>query len=397
MSDNKETKQARAVEAGARDERAAFDVALDALAEYQRNWDTGLPAEYASTERIAMECAVEAVREALNEARAALARASEIKTPDVILTGAQLLEALDFIAPDRVTDPEQLESEVAIQYGTGHSGKAYYVWCAEYPEEGSLALDGSSARASEAAAGEPVDGIYVASRASIPDRPDMWKGLRMAGWPIVSTWIDESGEGETGDFAELWVRIEREIRRSIGVLLYAETDDFPLKGALIECGLALGMGKPIAIVLPNVALHPRSMKPIGSWVKHPLVTIYPTLAEARDALIAAPQPAQAAGDASQSIEAWREKFFSEQRARIEAESLLDQSIDDSPNAAPQPASEQQAARGLSDGPPGLWCCIMETLTSQGITWDANGWVFKCDDDLYNFVLSILAAKGDGNA
>lgn len=47
----------------------AFDVALDALAKYQRNWDTGLPAEYAQTERIAMECAVEAVREALYEAR----------------------------------------------------------------------------------------------------------------------------------------------------------------------------------------------------------------------------------------------------------------------------------------------------------------------------------------
>jgi SpoVK/Ycf46/Vps4 family AAA+-type ATPase len=49
--------------------QTAFDIALDALAEYQRNWDTGLPAEYAQTERIAMECAVEAVREALHEAQ----------------------------------------------------------------------------------------------------------------------------------------------------------------------------------------------------------------------------------------------------------------------------------------------------------------------------------------
>jgi hypothetical protein len=57
---------------GAMGEREAFDVALDALSEYQRNWDTGLPAEYASAERIAMECAVEAVREALNESRAEL-------------------------------------------------------------------------------------------------------------------------------------------------------------------------------------------------------------------------------------------------------------------------------------------------------------------------------------
>lgn len=48
-----------------------FEVALDALHEYQSNWDTGLPAEYAQGERIAMECAVEAVRDALNEAREA--------------------------------------------------------------------------------------------------------------------------------------------------------------------------------------------------------------------------------------------------------------------------------------------------------------------------------------
>ncbi|MBJ9895257.1 OTU domain-containing protein [Burkholderia cenocepacia] len=48
-----------------------FEVALDALHEYQSNWDSGLPAEYAQGERIAMECAVEAVRDALNEAREA--------------------------------------------------------------------------------------------------------------------------------------------------------------------------------------------------------------------------------------------------------------------------------------------------------------------------------------
>lgn len=46
-----------------------FEFALDALHEYQSNWDTGLPAEYAQSERIAMECAVEAVRDALYEAR----------------------------------------------------------------------------------------------------------------------------------------------------------------------------------------------------------------------------------------------------------------------------------------------------------------------------------------
>lgn len=48
-----------------------FKVALDALHEYQRNWNTGLPTEYAKGERIQMECVVEAVRDALNDAREA--------------------------------------------------------------------------------------------------------------------------------------------------------------------------------------------------------------------------------------------------------------------------------------------------------------------------------------
>ncbi|MGN6589323.1 MAG: hypothetical protein ACTHKE_03425 [Sphingomicrobium sp.] len=75
-----------------------------------------------------------------------------LNAPDIILSGAQLLEALDFIAPDRANDPDQLESEVAFGYGEGHSGKAMYIWCAEYPEEGSFVCDGSSVTAAPAQA-----------------------------------------------------------------------------------------------------------------------------------------------------------------------------------------------------------------------------------------------------
>jgi hypothetical protein len=75
----------------------------------------------------------------------------QVNAPDIILTGAQLLEALEFIAPDRATDPEQLESEVAIAYGEGHGGRNTYVWCADYPEEGSFVCDGKSVTAERAA------------------------------------------------------------------------------------------------------------------------------------------------------------------------------------------------------------------------------------------------------
>jgi hypothetical protein len=129
--------------------------------------------------------------------------------------------------------------------------------------------------------GERPRGFYVASRASIPERPAMWRRWRERGLLITSTWIDEAGEGETADLAELWSRIWREVAASEGVILYAQPEDFPLKGALIECGIALGMGKPVAIMLDAVELEPRSLRPLGSWAKHPacrIVLNHPLLA-----------------------------------------------------------------------------------------------------------------------
>jgi hypothetical protein len=125
--------------------------------------------------------------------------------------------------------------------------------------------------------------LYVASRASVAERPAMWRSLRdEQGWRIVSSWIDEAGEGETDDLCELWTRIDAEIRACAGLILYAEPGDFPLKGALVEAGIALGMGKPVAVVLsdPSV-LHPRSFRPLGSWAKHPRCRLCSSLDDAR--------------------------------------------------------------------------------------------------------------------
>lgn len=113
-----------------------------------------------------------------------------------------------------------------------------------------------------------MSGIYVASRASVPARSAMWRALRSEGWPIISTWIDEAGEGETADFGDLWWRITTEIFMAEKLVLYAESSDFPLKGALIEAGIAIGLGKPVVVCLPGIVLHERSMAPIGSWIAH---------------------------------------------------------------------------------------------------------------------------------
>lgn len=117
--------------------------------------------------------------------------------------------------------------------------------------------------------------IYVASRASIPERSAMWRDLRdNDGVPIISSWIDEAGEGETASNRELWGRIDKEISESVALLLYVEPDDFPLKGALVEVGMALARGLHVLVVSPRVTLEPHTLRPIGSWAAHPLVEFY---------------------------------------------------------------------------------------------------------------------------
>ncbi|ABN88248.1 hypothetical protein BH02_3794 [Burkholderia pseudomallei] len=111
----------------------------------------------------------------------------DFKGQSVTLSGAQLLEALDFIAPDRDIDREQLESEVTIQYGEGHTGKGLYCWCTEYPEEGAIFLDGSiptdvSAPADAGEATEPVCWIERDQLANLQDlTSDAWVYWRETG------------------------------------------------------------------------------------------------------------------------------------------------------------------------------------------------------------------------
>ena len=122
--------------------------------------------------------------------------------------------------------------------------------------------------------------VYVASRASVPERVAMWRALRdERGVDITSSWIDEAGEGKTHDFTELWARIQDEMARSAALILYATPEDFPLKGALVEAGMALMWGLPVYLVLPGVMLEERSKRPIGSWVCHPACFIMNSIDE----------------------------------------------------------------------------------------------------------------------
>lgn len=103
--------------------------------------------------------------------------------------------------------------------------------------------------------------IFTSSRTR---HASIWRALRSAGLPIISTWIDEAGVGETADFGDLWIRCVNEAKSASALILYRE-DNEPLKGALIEAGSALGAGVPVFTVGCD---DPSEY----SFLNHPLVT-----------------------------------------------------------------------------------------------------------------------------
>lgn len=115
-------------------------------------------------------------------------------------------------------------------------------------------------------------GIYTASKVI---HAGMWLSYRHRGWPIIATWIDEAGEGESASLEDLWVRCIKEASSAAVVLLYCEPGE-TLKGALVEVGAALASGVPVLVVGDVQA----------SWVNHPLVKQYQHLGGPEGALYA---------------------------------------------------------------------------------------------------------------
>lgn len=107
--------------------------------------------------------------------------------------------------------------------------------------------------------------IYVASKAK---HGAFWRRLRERGYPICSSWIDESEPGQTTDWPGLWSRVVSEVSESdclIHLLFPGETP----KGALVEVGVALARGVPVYWVGREY-----------QCCAHPLVTMCKTLNEA---------------------------------------------------------------------------------------------------------------------
>ena len=86
--------------------------------------------------------------------------------------------------------------------------------------------------------------FYTASKTK---HAPQWKELRAAGYKVTATWIDEAGEGQTANYAELAERCLRDIEEADFMLLYCEPGEL-LKGALVEAGMALALGRPVRCV-----------------------------------------------------------------------------------------------------------------------------------------------------
>lgn len=90
-------------------------------------------------------------------------------------------------------------------------------------------------------------GIYIASKTTHAER---WRALRTDGLPIVSTWIDEAGLGESASLADLWRRNVLEAANAAALIVYHEPGETP-KGALVEIGAAIACGVPVLWVGPQ--------------------------------------------------------------------------------------------------------------------------------------------------
>jgi hypothetical protein len=112
-------------------------------------------------------------------------------------------------------------------------------------------------------------GIYVASKTKHAAR---WLALRAQGCPIVSTWIDEAGVGETSDWRDLWDRCLSEATGAAALVMYVEPGEAH-KGSLAEVGAALYAGVPVFWVGPEV----------GTVRRHRGVTVCDTLEQAMEA------------------------------------------------------------------------------------------------------------------
>lgn len=118
--------------------------------------------------------------------------------------------------------------------------------------------------------------IYTASKL---DKSEMWKELQheWKEFEFTARWF-QFHVGNVPDapaFAKFfWQEDEEDVKRADVVLVYAEEGDI-LRGALVEVGIALGVGIPVICVMNG------ENPSWGTWSYHPLIYRVASLVEAK--------------------------------------------------------------------------------------------------------------------
>lgn len=122
--------------------------------------------------------------------------------------------------------------------------------------------------------------IYIASKLRHADR---WKSLRN-NWAneninIVSRWIEQASLEESAhptDFKVFWSVDEEDVSKSEVILIYIDRDE-TLRGALVEAGMGIAMGKMVIVAGDFIQA--------GTWIYHPRVYCVETLDHAKALII----------------------------------------------------------------------------------------------------------------
>ncbi len=117
--------------------------------------------------------------------------------------------------------------------------------------------------------------VYTASKL---DHADLWLHLVdewpeiefTARWPVdyLANFYKDAGI----DGRQFWIIDEEDVRAADFVMVYGEPQDV-LRGALVEAGMAIGLGRRVIVVGDNPFY--------GTWQYHPLVTRVESLEVAR--------------------------------------------------------------------------------------------------------------------
>jgi len=113
--------------------------------------------------------------------------------------------------------------------------------------------------------------VYFASKLTYARR--LWELALKWNLETTSRWLSQAdlelkGSPSTEEFGIFWLVDEEDVRRSDALIVYGEADDI-LKGALVEVGMAIALGKLVICVGASSSF--------GSWTNHPLVLIAPSL------------------------------------------------------------------------------------------------------------------------